>query len=152
MAPSAFRVFASKPFMRFARRFGIDDQALWDAVNGPCDADLGGGVFKFRLAREGEGSSGGARALIAMKLGQRAVLMFGFEKKNLANIRPDELREYRKAAKIYLGYSEEEMTAIVKGKALFEIAPSESGATKKGVENGKTLQERSSRSAARKHG
>jgi hypothetical protein len=108
--------------MRFARRFGIDDEALWETVNGPCDADLGGGVFKYRLARKGEGTSGGARALIAMKVGQRAVLMFGFEKKDLANIKSDELREYRKAARIYLGYSEEEITGIVKRKALIEIS------------------------------
>jgi hypothetical protein len=132
--------------MRFARRFGIGDGDLWNTANGPCDADLGGGVFKYRLAREGEGSSGGARALIALKAGQRAVLMFGFEKKDLANIRLNELKEYRKAARIYLGYTEEEITAIVKQSALFEIAPST-----KGLEHGKGLQERSVRSAARKH-
>ena len=72
--------------MRFARSFGIDDEALRATLNGAYDADLGGGVFKYRLARKGEGTSGGARALIAMKVGQRAVLMFGFEKKDLANI------------------------------------------------------------------
>jgi hypothetical protein len=96
IAPNTLRVFASKPFMRFARRFGVEDEALWETVNGTYDADLGGGVFKYRLAREGEGSSGGARALIAMKAGKRAVLMFGFEKKDLANIKPDEMRGYRR--------------------------------------------------------
>jgi hypothetical protein len=128
------RVFASKPFVRFARRFGIDDEALWDAVNGPCDADLGGGLFKYRLAREGEGSSGGARALVAMRAGQRAVLMFGFEKKDLANIRRDELRGYRKAAGIYLRYDEEEMTAIAKQRVLIEI-----GQSKRGIEHAKGI-------------
>ena len=122
--------------MRFARGFGIGNDDLWDTVNGAFDADLGGGVFKYRLAREGEGSSGGARALIAMKAGRRAVLMFGFEKKDLANIKPDELKEYRKAARIYLSYTEDEITAIVKKKALFEIAPS-----LKGVRHGKSVQE-----------
>jgi hypothetical protein len=68
-APSTVRVFASKPFMRFARRFGIDDEVLWKTVNGACDADLGGGLFKYRLARAGEGASGGARALIAVRVG-----------------------------------------------------------------------------------
>ena len=145
--PSTLRVFASKPFMRFARRFGIDDRALWEAVSGPCDADLGGGVFKYRLARRGEGASGGARALVAVKAGQRAVLMFGFEKKDMANIKADELKGYRKAAGIYLGYSEEAIAAIVKGKALFEIAqPGD-----KGVDDGKGLQERGVRGTARKH-
>jgi hypothetical protein len=125
------RVFASKPFMRFARRFGIDDESLWETVNGAFDADLGGGLFKFRLARQGEGSSGGARALIAMRVGQRAVLMFGFEKKDQANIKPDELRAYRKAAAIYLGLREDEIAAIVKQKLLSEIAPA-----KKGLQDG----------------
>ncbi len=133
-SPGKLRVFASKPFMRFARRFGIGDEALWETVNGAWDADLGGGLFKFRLARQGEGSSGGARALIAMKVGQRAVLMFGFEKKDQANIRPNELREYRKAAAIYLGLSEDQIAAIVKQKALSEIAP-----PKKGLEDGKNI-------------
>jgi hypothetical protein len=132
--------------MRFARRFGIGDDDLLLALNGPCDADLGGGVFKYRLAREGEGSSGGARALVAIKIGRRAVLMFGFEKKDMANIKPDELRGYKKAAAIYLGYSEGEITAIVKKKALFEIA---SG--RKGAGNGKSIQEQSISSSARKH-
>jgi hypothetical protein len=134
-APSSLRVFASKPFMRFARRFGICDEALWETVNGACDADLGGGLFKYRLARDGEGSSGGASALIALKVGQRAVLMFGFEKKDQQNIKLDELRGYRKAVKIYLGYSEQEMSAIVKQKALIEIFMTT------GVQHGKNLQE-----------
>ena len=81
-----------------------------------------------------------------MKVGQRAVLMFGFEKKDLANIKPDELKAYRKAAKIYLGYTEDEITTIVKENALIEIAP-----LRKGAGHGKGVQERSVRSAARKH-
>ena len=67
--------------MRFARKFGASDQDLWDAVQEEPDADLGGGVFKFRLAREDEGTSGVARSIVAMKKGQRIVMMFGFEKR-----------------------------------------------------------------------
>jgi hypothetical protein len=94
------RLFASKNFMRFARRFGSGGQDLWEAVHEKPDADLGGGVFKFRLARKGEGASGGARAIVAMKAGQRVVLMYGFEKKDMANIQPDELKQFRSSAKI----------------------------------------------------
>lgn len=64
----------------------------------------------------------------------------------LANINADELKGYRKAAKIYLGFSDEEITAVVKAKALIEIAPSG-----KRVERGKSVQERSVRGATRKH-
>lgn len=125
--PSTLRVFATKPFMRFARRFGIGTSELRQVVNGQWDADLGGGVFKFRLARRGQGTSGGARAIVAMKAGRRVVLMFGFEKKDQANIKADELRAFRDAARVYLGYSEEEMTAIAQAKALSEIVGSETG-------------------------
>ena len=133
---NTLRVFASKPFLRFARRFGISDAELWQAVQEDCDADLGGGIFKFRLARQGEGTSGGARAIVAMKVGLRVVLMFGFEKKDMANIKSDELRAFRKAARVYLGYSEEEMTAIVRQKSLAEIAKPSSG---KGERHGKSV-------------
>jgi hypothetical protein len=133
---SKLRVFASKPFMRFARRFEISDADLWQAVNGAYDADLGGGVFKFRLARRGEGTSGGARAIVAMKVGLRIVLMYGFEKKDQANIKIDELRAFRKAARVYLSYSEEQMTAIVREKSLFEIVEPSSG---KGEGHGKSI-------------
>lgn len=122
--------------MRFARRFGVTDAELWRAVNADYDADLGGGVFKFRLARHGEGTRGGARAIVAMKVGQRIVLMFGFEKKDLANIRADELRTFRKAACVYLSYSEEEMDGIVQEKALSEIVKPKLG---KGERHGKSV-------------
>jgi hypothetical protein len=35
------RVFAFKAFVRFARRFHLSDEAIWDVVRGPYDADLG---------------------------------------------------------------------------------------------------------------
>jgi len=108
--------------MRFARRFDIGEADLWFAVNGGYDADLGGGVFKFRLARRGEGTSGGARAIVAMRAGLRIVLMFGFEKKDTANIKIGDLRAFRRAAHVYLGYTEEQITRVVQDGALTEIA------------------------------
>jgi hypothetical protein len=84
---------------------------------------LGGGVFKFRLARKGGGTSGGARAIVAMKAGHRIVMMYGFEKKDLANIRPHELKQFRASAKIYLDFSESQMTDLTEKKVLTEIRP-----------------------------
>ncbi|MGD1069262.1 MAG: type II toxin-antitoxin system RelE/ParE family toxin [Bryobacteraceae bacterium] len=54
--------------MRFAMKAGISDVSLCkvirDAERGLIAADLGGGVIKQRLARPGEGKSGGFRSLI----------------------------------------------------------------------------------------
>ena len=131
-AKRKMRVFGNKPFMRFARKFGAADRELWDTAEGEPDADLGGGVFKFRLARGGEGSSGGARLIAAMKKGERIVMMFGFEKKDMANIDAKELNGFRRLAKIYLGLSEQEMDSLVEGGELTEIKapPGPSSGTK----------------------
>jgi hypothetical protein len=54
------RVFKTKVFARFARRQGLDDESLCEAVNravrGLIDADLGGGLIKQRIRAEGEGA------------------------------------------------------------------------------------------------
>ena len=70
------RVFKNKAFARFAKREGIPDVELCEAVrraeNGLVDADLGGGVIKQRLAREGKGRSGGFRAIVLFRRGRKA--------------------------------------------------------------------------------
>jgi hypothetical protein len=44
------RIFKNKPFTRFARKAGLDDPTLCEAIanaeRGLIDADLGGGVIK----------------------------------------------------------------------------------------------------------
>ena len=62
---SSVRIFKNKSFARFARKSGIADaslrKAVADAEKGLIDADLGGGVIKQRVARDGAGKSGGFR-------------------------------------------------------------------------------------------
>ena len=48
--PPQFRVFAFKGFARFVRRMHVTNDALWEAVLSPPDADLGGGLYKYRIA------------------------------------------------------------------------------------------------------
>jgi hypothetical protein len=115
------RIFGNKPFMRFARKFGSSSENLWSSLQEDPDADLGGGVFKYRLAREGEGTSGGGRAIVAMKAGQLIVMMYGFEKKDLDNIKNDELKAFRVAAKNYLALTDVEIADLLKRKMLEEI-------------------------------
>jgi len=118
---SPFRVFALKGFARFANSMHVSDEDLWKAVLSPPDADLGGGLFKFRIARPGEGARGGGRALVALKVGRRAVLMFGWEKKDMENITPKELKVYRLLAKSYLRFTEGEISIAVNGGTLLEL-------------------------------
>jgi hypothetical protein len=89
------RIFKTKVFTRFARRERISDAQLRAAVaraeRGLVDADLGGGVVKQRVARPGQGRSGGFRALIAYRARTRSVFLFGFAKSARGNVDDDEL-------------------------------------------------------------
>ncbi len=91
------------------------------------DADLGCGLYKYRIARPGEGYRGGGRVLIALKIGSRAILMFAWEKKDMENIKPNELKGYRDVAKIYLECSDSQMTKLVKDRVLVEISRIQEG-------------------------
>jgi hypothetical protein len=53
-------------------------EAIARAERGMVDAALGGGLIKQRVARQGQGKSGGWRTLIAYRKGDRAVFLFGF--------------------------------------------------------------------------
>ena len=116
-----FRVFALKGFVRFARRMRISEGTLWATVFSPPDADLGRGLYKYRIARPGEGARGGGRALVALRVGYRAVLMFGWEKKDMENIGPTELKVYRNLAKRYLEFSSDEISIAVSDGILHEF-------------------------------
>jgi hypothetical protein len=93
------RVYKIKGFARFQRGECIADRALVEALlaaeRGLVDADLGGGLIEQRVARPGQGKSGGFRTLIAYRRGERAVFLFGFAKNERANIDDDELEEWR---------------------------------------------------------
>jgi hypothetical protein len=73
-------VFATKVFAWFARNERLDDRRLCEAVarasRGLVDADLGGNLFKQRIARPGRGRSGGYRTIIAFRASQRSVFLW----------------------------------------------------------------------------
>jgi hypothetical protein len=54
--------------------------AIDQANCGLIDADLGGGLIKQRVAREGGGKSGGYRTLVFFRHEERAIFAFGFAK------------------------------------------------------------------------
>jgi RelE toxin of RelE / RelB toxin-antitoxin system len=61
------RIYKNRWFAKFASREGISDVTLVAAIDradrGLIDGDLGGGLIKQRVAREGGGKSGGYRTL-----------------------------------------------------------------------------------------
>jgi len=106
-----------KEFARAARRSGVTDDALREAVGraeaGKIDADLGGGLIKQRVARPDEGRSGGFRTIIAYRRGKRAIFMHLFAKARQSNIGPAELETYQKLAKAYQALDDTQLDKLV---------------------------------------
>lgn len=96
-------------------------EAVGRAERGLIDADLGGGVIKQRVARPGQGRSGGFRTLILFRQGDRAIFAFGFAKNVQANVAPADLALLKQAAAEALAWNQAEIDRLVAGRVLMEI-------------------------------
>ena len=67
-------------------------------AGGLYEADLGGGLLKKRIARPGQGKSGGYRTLVATNKRGRWFFVFGFPKDVRSNIDEDEEEALKKLA------------------------------------------------------
>jgi hypothetical protein len=119
------RVFKNGWFQKFARKEKISDAMLCEAVaraeRGQIDADLGSGLIKQRLARPGAGKSGGFRTLVFFRTQQRAVFAFGFAKSDMANLDDADEVYLKKAAKLVLGFTDEQMDAEIAAGRMLEV-------------------------------
>ena len=119
------RVFKTKLFSRFARRADIGDEALREAIEraerGLVDADLGEGIIKQRVARPGEGKSGGFRTIIGYNARNRAVFLYGFAKNAQDNISPKDLAALRKLGATYLALGDDDLKVALAEDELIEV-------------------------------
>jgi hypothetical protein len=119
------RTFKTKAFTRFAEKEGISDATLCrsvqEAERGLVAADLGGGVIKQRIARPGQGKSGGFRALIVFREGTRAIFVHGFAKNEKDNIGKDELAALKRLADELLAYDDKTLARVVAVGSLMEL-------------------------------
>jgi len=120
------RLFKTKWFMRYARQERLEDHSLCDAIEraerGLVDADLGGGIIKQRVARIGQGRSGGYRLLIAYRSGKRAVFLYGFAKSERDNIQTDELETLKEIGAAWLEAKKERLEYAIKEGILREVS------------------------------
>lgn len=120
------RVFRNAWFGRFARKEKISAEALWEAVEraemGLIDADLGGGVIKQRISRPGAGKSGGYRSIVIYRKEDKAFFVFGFPKNAQGNIRNDEEDQFKKAAKITLALTDEQINLLIANGQFEEVS------------------------------
>ena len=106
-------IYKTKVFDRWANEQGLTDQSLCQAVKemstGLIDADLGGGLYKKRVARTGQGKSGGFRTLVATNRGDRWIFVFGFAKNERDNINKKEQESLKVLANQLLALSKQDL-------------------------------------------
>ncbi len=119
------RIFKNKIFNKYARKQNITDDELCKAVaeieSGLIDADYGGSLFKKRIAKEGEGKSGGHRSILAYVKSDKTFFMYGFEKSSRDNIKENEKRDYKKLAKMYIALDDAQLALAKNENILFEV-------------------------------
>lgn len=119
------KAFKNKRFAKWAEKEGLSNAALLAAVEemarGLVDADLGGQVFKKRVAIGGRGKSSGVRTLLAYRVGDKAFFVYGFAKNARANINSKELEGLKRLAAELLNYSKTELNKAVKSGAMIEV-------------------------------
>lgn len=112
------RAFKTAWFAKAARKVRISDAALCKAIvqvmAGQAD-DLGGGVFKKRLA------DNQYRSIILARGGNFWVYEYLFAKQDRANIDEDELKAFRQVAKQYGAMTREQAEAQVSDGHWIEI-------------------------------
>jgi len=114
-----------RSFARWQAGEDLPDAALCKAVkemeSGLIDADLGGFLYKKRVACPGSGKSGGYRILLSAKIGSRYVFLHGFAKNDKANITQDEKKALQFAGKTFLELSSDALSKALQSGVLMEV-------------------------------
>lgn len=119
------RVFKGVDFNDWANDNQISDKSLIKALDeiagGLVDANLGGGLLKKRVALDGRGKRGGARTILAFRIGERAFFIYAFAKNKKSDLTPKETKALKLLAKTYFALPDKELDALVRQGELIEI-------------------------------
>jgi hypothetical protein len=112
-------------FHKWARSEKLTDKLLRAAVEelsvGLVDANLGGGLYKKRVAKKGMGKRGGYRTILTLRKNDRVIFLFGFSKNERENIDDSLLVKLKEMAKLYLNLTDSELQKLIEKGELIEV-------------------------------
>jgi hypothetical protein len=119
------RIFKTRAFQHWLSKLSLVDESLINAVyeieQGNVDANLGGNLYKKRVALPGRGKRGSVRTLLAVRHGDKAFFLYGFEKNQRDNITEKEAKAYKLIAKTILAYTDSELNKRLNDESVIEI-------------------------------
>ena len=78
-------------------------------------------MIKQRIARKGQGKSGGFRSILLFRHEERYFFVYGFSKSNRDNICKDELKAFRALASEMLSMDDSALNAALENETVKEI-------------------------------
>ncbi len=118
-------IYETRWFKKWVDKKGLLYTDLVEAVvridNGLGTVDLGSGLYKVRIAKQGQGRSGGYRTILIYRENKRAMFIYGFEKNDIDNIDKATLNDYKRYAKTFLEFSESEISKLVANGTIFQM-------------------------------
>ena len=121
------RAFKGKQFSLGAAGEGSGDadlcRAAVEAFNGQYDADLGGYLFKKRIARQDGGKSGGYRTILGFRKSdsKRIFFLYGFPKNVRSNITTKERRALSANASALVGTTDKQIDELKAKGTILEL-------------------------------
>lgn len=113
---SSQELYKLKDFAKWARRAGVTDAMLIDALaemeRGLLGDRLGSNVYEKRLGVHGRGKRGGGRVVVLYRVGDVALFLHGYMKNECDEISENEVRQVRVFAQQFLKMSAEDRARL----------------------------------------
>ena len=116
---TTMKIFKTKFFNKWqTKESELNDNSLVNAIkelkDGLFEANLGGNLYKKRIAMPGKGKRGSYRVIIAYKSKDYSwIFVYGFSKSEHSNINNDDLEELKELAKDLFGISIDKLANIL---------------------------------------
>ncbi|MGO2354914.1 MAG: type II toxin-antitoxin system RelE/ParE family toxin [Marinomonas foliarum] len=124
-------IYKTKEFCSLTKKDRLSDMDLIEACDeiqrGLVDADLGGALYKKRVATEGKGKSGGYRTIIGAVIGEKYFFLYAFAKNKRANITKKEQMALRELAQIFISFSQVELENLIVSQELIKVEHCQEG-------------------------
>ena len=121
------RIFKTKSFEKWADTNGVTDEVLITLTlniedNPKGFTSLGGGLYKPRVAtNKGKGKSSGSRIILAIRVKHNSIFVYAFDKSEKGNISSVQKEKFKKFAKEFFTWTDEQLNEKVRSQALYEI-------------------------------
>jgi hypothetical protein len=119
------RVFKYRKFQKWMKAEKILDSILIEAISeindGLFDTNLGGGLYKKRIVRQGRGRRSGYRVLLAFQRQKKFFFIYGFAKNEIDNINDKAKEVYQRLGQYYLSLTDEQLVYFIKTGELIEV-------------------------------